>query len=255
MNYESPPAGDLEQLKAKLVRSEQRAKLAFRALFAGMISAASGVIAFAFIPDTNSIFADVSGLFFGLGLIVLTICSVFYSGWKYEATVLSRQMEKLTKLAKTARDESANGVVDEPPDDYWLQNRVRPLPQPYGVSDEGAEHLAAQWLQYLGFEEATVTQYSGDGGIDVETLDYVCQVKNYRDKSVSVTEVRELFGVAASERKRAILFTSTGATTQAIEFADKNEIALIRFDAKTARLEEINDEGSALLVNGEYEEA
>jgi hypothetical protein len=172
---------------------------------------------------------------------------------------LIRQQEEFEQALLQAKIDAENlrqqkEFKDSAEPNEWLLNRVRPTPQPYGVSDQGAEHLVAEWLHYLGFEDAQVTQYSGDGGIDVETIEHVVQVKNYRDKAVSVTEVRELFGVAASERKRAVLFTSSSCTSQAIEFADKNGIALIKFDSRQASLVELNDEGSDFLVNGDYED-
>lgn len=137
----------------------------------------------------------------------------------------------------------------------WLATRVRPEKQPFGVSDQGAESYVAEWFRYLGYLDAEVTVFSGDGGIDVQTEEYVCQVKNYRDKAVSVTEVRELLGVAASERKRAVLFSSSSYTAQAIDFANKNDICLVRFLATEGRLEWINDAGCDFLVNGEYEDS
>jgi hypothetical protein len=187
--------------------------------------------------------------------IVWTFSYPLVSEWDRK---LIRQQEEFEQSLLQAKIDAENlrqqkEFQDSAEPNEWLLNRVRPSAHAYGVSDEGAEHLVAEWLKFLGFEEAQVTQYSNDGGIDVATREHVVQVKNYRDKAVSVTEVRELFGVAASERKRAVLFTATSCTAQAIEFADKNGIALIRFDARLGSLEEINDEGSDFLVNGDYE--
>lgn len=258
MSYKRPAPQSRDRLEQSLFSARRAAKWSLRIAITCALVASSGLIGILYIPEMNSLAGEIAGTLVALGMIGSLLSLLVYAGNSHSSTQMEFQIrdhdkrKKAEELAISIRNLSAENRTS--PIDEWIQNRIRPQPQPYGVSDEGAEHLTAQWLQYLGFEEATVTQYSGDGGIDVETLDYVCQVKNYRDKSISVTEVRELFGVAASERKRAILFTSTGATTQAIEFADKNGIALIRFDAKSARLEEINDDGSDLLVNGEYEE-
>lgn len=259
MSYKNPAPKSREQLEQSLFSARHAAKWSLRIAVIGAIAGILGVIGVLYIPNSLSLFANLAGFLVVVGMNGSVMSLLVYSGNKHSAARTELEIQELTK--RNFADQIAQGnknrdlETGELPGNYWLENRVRPQPQPYGVSDEGAEHLTAQWLQYLGFEDASVTQYSGDGGIDVETFDYVCQVKNYRDKAVSVTEVRELFGVAASERKRAILFTSSGATTQAIQFADRNGIALIRFDARSARLEEINDDGSDLLVNGEYEEA
>ena len=258
MSYKIPAQKGREYLEQSLFSAKRAAKWSLRVAITCALVATLGLIGILFIPDLQSLFGEIASTLVEIGMIGSVLSLLVYAGNSHSSTQMEFQIQEYDNRKKA--EELANSIrnldVDDStsPIDEWIQNRIRPEPQPFGVSDEGAEHLTAQWLQYLGFEEATVTQYSGDGGIDVETLDYVCQVKNYRDKAVSVTEVRELFGVAASERKRAILFTSSGATTQAIEFADKNGIALIRFDAKAARLEEINDDGSDLLVNGEYED-
>lgn len=135
----------------------------------------------------------------------------------------------------------------------WQLNRQRPNPQPYGVSNYGAESLVADWLTYLGLKNVTVTVASGDGGIDVETDTHVCQVKNYSSQGVSVQEVRELFGVAVSMRKAPLIFTSSTLTAAAHEFAEANDIAAIQYDAAEAALFPLNDLGAHLLVSGKYQ--
>jgi hypothetical protein len=244
----------LEELLDANLRRSERSLLCI--ILAG-ITLIAAVISFAFISDPRSPEADIAAYVFVGANFVLFIAGTLFAIYRIKVRDLrsriSSQIEK-DKLSKKPQDSVSGELSDVDEPDEWLTSRVRPTPQPYGVSDQGAEHLVAEWLHYLGFEDAQVTQYSGDGGIDVETYEHVVQVKNYRDKAVSVTEVRELFGVAASERKKAVLFTSSSCTTQAIEFADKNGIALIKFDSRQASLEEINDDGSDFLVNGEYEE-
>jgi hypothetical protein len=80
-----------------------------------------------------------------------------------------------------------------------------PSPQPFGVSHEGAEALVAQWIRYLGEPDATITRFSRDGGVDVESTHYIAQVKNYSG-TVGVTQMRELGGVASVDgRNRSSL--------------------------------------------------
>lgn len=135
----------------------------------------------------------------------------------------------------------------------WQLNRQRPNPQPYGVSNYGAESLVADWLTYLGLKNVTVTVASGDGGIDVETDTHVCQVKNYSSQGVSVQEVRELFGVAVSMGKAPLIFTSSSLTAPAYAFAEANDIAAIQYDAAEAALFALNELGANLLVSGKYQ--
>lgn len=117
-----------------------------------------------------------------------------------------------------------------------------PDPQPYGVSHEGAEHLSAAWMRHLGVLDAEVTAFSGDGGIDVDSLQFVAQVKNYTG-AVPVEEIRALFGVATIEGKRAVLFTSGILTAAGAEFADRAGIIVIQYNAVEGTLRGLNDLG------------
>jgi restriction endonuclease Mrr len=150
---------------------------------------------------------------------------------------------------KADRDELARQNLSE----FMMSGRKRPEPQPYGVSNEGAEHYVASWLEYLGQVDVSITTFSGDGGVDVLSRDYVCQVKNYRSGPVSVSEVRDLFGTAVSEGRKAVLFTSSSVTQQGVEFADKNQVALVRFLPPDGRLDAINFHGIRFLNDGNYD--
>lgn len=137
----------------------------------------------------------------------------------------------------------------------WLSSRIRPEAQPFGVSHEGAEHLVAGWLNYLGQAEVQVTQFVGDGGVDVETEDLVVQVKNYGEGGVSSPELRDLLGTATAAAKGAALFTSSRLTKDARTFAEENEIACIAYDAKLATLSALTPAGKRLLEQGHYAES
>ena len=131
--------------------------------------------------------------------------------------------------------------------------RVRPEPQPYGVSPKGAERLVAEWLVYLGHQEVSVTSFTRDGGVDVESMHLICQVKNYGSGPVTASEIRDLFGTATSFNKQPVIFTSSRLTPDALEFANKNEIAAVRFMAEEAQLESLNASGSQFLEKGSFE--
>ena len=125
----------------------------------------------------------------------------------------------------------------------WL-NRPAPAPAPqvFGVSHEGAEHLTAMWMRHLGVLDAEVTRYSGDGGVDVASAEYVVQVKNLTG-SVPVQDIRALYGVAAADGKRALLFTSGSITAEGLAFAERVHMPLIRYDAIAGTVTGVNAVG------------
>ncbi|WP_181420321.1 restriction endonuclease [Curtobacterium sp. MCBD17_023] len=126
---------------------------------------------------------------------------------------------------------------------------VRPLPQPYGVSHEGAEALAAAWLEWLGFRGAEATTYSGDGGIDVRQAEWAAQVKNYASsRTVGRPEVQNLFGAASAESRRGAFFTSGSYTSHAVDFADRTGVALFRYDAVAGTIRGANGAARSLVA-------
>jgi hypothetical protein len=131
--------------------------------------------------------------------------------------------------------------------------RKRPSKQHFGVSARGAEELVAEWLRYLGETDVRVTQYSKDGGIDVQTSTFCCQVKHYQAQKVGVEEVRALLGVAIQKDLRPLLFTSSGLTPEALEFCRNTDIAIVRYNAEGATLKSLSSEGAKLMNRGNYE--
>lgn len=125
-----------------------------------------------------------------------------------------------------------------------------PAPQELGVSHEGAEHLCAQWLSYLGEEDVRVTRANKDGGIDILSTRCVAQVKNYQG-SVGVAEIRELVGVAGVDGRFPVFFTSGSYTAAAIEFAEKASVYLFKYDAVRGVLDPRNSLTRRILGGGE----
>lgn len=126
------------------------------------------------------------------------------------------------------------------------ESSLRPSSQPYGVSHEGAESLVRDWMAYMGISSATVTRLSGDGGIDVDSNEFVAQVKNYRD-AVGAGPVRELLGVAIAEGKKPLFFTSGYFTSEAQAFAEKAQLPLFVYDAQNGTLECVNSSAQELF--------
>lgn len=125
----------------------------------------------------------------------------------------------------------------------WDYRAAPPPPaQPFGVSHAGAEQLVCHWLRHLNVADAAVTQYTGDGGIDIESAQLIVQVKNYAG-SVAVAEVRDLAGTASVAQKRAALFTSGSMTSGGAAFAEQSAIALVHYDAVAGTLRGLNNLG------------
>ena len=126
---------------------------------------------------------------------------------------------------------------------------LKPEKQQFGVSDEGAESLVAQWMRWLGVYDAEVTKYVGDGGIDVESSRYIAQVKNFNG-NVGIASIRELAGVAAVDGRTPLFFTSGVYPRGADSWAQDAGIYLFTFDAKTAKLSANNQLARDALGSG-----
>ncbi len=124
-----------------------------------------------------------------------------------------------------------------------------PLPQPFGVSHEGAERLIAHWMKHLGEPDAEETQYVNDGGIDVASVHYIAQVKNYTG-SVDVASVRELAGVAYTDGRKPLFFTSGSYSSGAVLFANQAGIALFQYDAVAGNLVAVNELAKRVIERG-----
>ena len=106
-----------------------------------------------------------------------------------------------------------------------------PPPHPYGVSDRGAEFLVRDWMRFMGIQDAEVTQYTGDGGIDVLSATHIAQVKNYRG-AIGIESLRALRGVSVSDGKVPLFFTSGRFPSSAHRFAEEVGIGLFIYDAE-----------------------
>jgi hypothetical protein len=161
----------------------------------------------------------------------------------YKPVALIERREKFLKqlselIHKTIQDqiyEYKDKAYGASPEDWKeaTQNRWQPLgPMPIvpsdGLSPKEAETHVGQILKFYGLEGVKKTRYSRDGGIDVESDTAVFQVK-HQVAPVGVQVLREIYGVAVAERKRAGVFAKTGFTKEAIVFAEKTGIAVFRY--------------------------
>jgi len=109
-----------------------------------------------------------------------------------------------------------------------------------------AEDFVKRIISYLGASGAETTRYVNDGGIDVVSDHYAVQVKHEATK-IGPSVVRETFGVATSLGKRAGVFSKSGFTKSAIDFADENEVLLVRYEPSLAGFSKA---GRAALADG-----
>lgn len=113
------------------------------------------------------------------------------------------------------------------------------LDQLYEMHPRQLELIVGRLLEQIGFEAVKVTNYSGDGGIDVEATLTVggvtrvrtaIQVKRFKQGSnVRVNVIRELRGSLVTDQ-RGLIITTSGFAEGAVEEADapgKTPISLI----------------------------
>jgi restriction endonuclease Mrr len=145
--------------------------------------------------------------------------------------LLSRKHEEMAKREKLLRP---------PPPHSYL----------YGVSPEGAEHLVGDWMRHLGAENVRVTDFTSDGGIDVDSEKYVAQVKLYSTITVGRPEIQQLVGAAVVNGKRPLFFTSSTFTAEAKRYAAQAEVALFRFVPEEGTLIGVNPLGQKMREIG-----
>lgn len=107
---------------------------------------------------------------------------------------------------------------------------LRPSNSPVNSWQE-AERLAQRWMFYFGFHDAQVTPAGTDGGIDVNSVRAIAQVK-YERSTTGRPELQKLAGVAHDEDKAPLFFSLSGYTKNALAWAEQSRIgiALFKYD-------------------------
>jgi hypothetical protein len=100
------------------------------------------------------------------------------------------------------------------------------------------EEAAADWMRAWGFRSVKKTSAGRDGGIDVESIEGVAQVKAWM-VPVGSPEVQQLRG-AAHDGRLAVFFSLTDYTPAAVQFADQADVALFRFSGYNGEVEPVN---------------
>lgn len=107
--------------------------------------------------------------------------------------------------------------------------RWQPLgPRPRALREvtwRDAEHLAAEWLRWLGVAQVTVTARTRDGGVDVVGDGAIAQVK-WSAAKIPPAFVHQIFGVASTRRVRAVFFSASDYSNAAQAAADDAGVLL-----------------------------
>lgn len=125
------------------------------------------------------------------------------------------------------------------------RDQPAPAAQPFGVSNVGAERLVVEWMKHLGVQDASLTQQTRDGGIDVTSSTYVAQVK-HQQGSVVVQDVRALFGAATADGRKPVFFTTSTYTADSLAFANRVDMPLFVFQTETGELRSANESALAM---------
>lgn len=121
--------------------------------------------------------------------------------------VLQRRVEKQTKA------QVASGYM--PP----------PLS---GMTWQQAEQFTCKWMVKNGYRDAVVTASGPDGGVDIRARKALGQVKHHQ-RPVGIAEVQRLFGIARAEGKKALLFSASGVTKEALRWANSHDVGCFSY--------------------------
>lgn len=92
-----------------------------------------------------------------------------------------------------------------------------------------AETAAARWLRKAGCRRVSLTGGSADAGIDVITAEWAVQVK-HTTKRVGRPAVQQLVGAALTLDRFPALFSTSGFSAPACEYAIEHDVALFELD-------------------------
>ena len=125
---------------------------------------------------------------------------------------------------------------------------VREQPPPTQIHDwTQAERNARDWMRYMGFADAELTQAGSDGGIDVEGRKVLAQVK-YKAHAVGRASLQQLVGARLKAHdKQLLFFTGSGYSAHAVEYANDMDIALFRYSV-FGQVEPLNSTAEQLLA-------
>jgi hypothetical protein len=102
------------------------------------------------------------------------------------------------------------------------------------------EHNVMCSLLRNGHPDARLTSMGADGGVDVRAQGLVVQVKAEWGKPIGREVIQQIAGIAAVESARAAVFSWSGFTPQAMEWAGDARVALFQIADRDGRVVRLN---------------
>lgn len=138
--------------------------------------------------------------------------------------VLDEKLDRFKKVSKSKKPLDLKVSVAN----KWQPLVNRPELPPREMTPTEAEHYVCNYLLFLGASGAKVSQQSRDGGIDVESENFIVQVK-HQHAPVGVKVVREMLGSSMATGKQPVIFAKTGYSSDAAVFAYEQGVALFAY--------------------------
>lgn len=127
----------------------------------------------------------------------------------------------------------------------------RPTAKPgtlHNLSPLAFEQYCVEWARWIGYQDASATRAVKDGGYDIESGRMIGQVK-FQETPVGVKPIRELYGVAQNQGKRATFFSLNGYSKEGKAEADSFGIALFTVKPFSAEIFADNSEARRQLTS------
>lgn len=166
---------------------------------------------------------------------IWSLCAIFsiYNlsqfQWKFARKASAEKLLELNKYKEKLRANHKNSRHDAKTE---LLDALKLFSAWVALTPEQFEHAVKHRLEDLGFRLDT-TNYSGDGGIDLEGFndkdeEIIVQAKQYKS-NVGVAVVREMIGVRQTQanRPRVMIVSLVGFTRGAKELARQEGISLM----------------------------
>lgn len=155
--------------------------------------------------------------------------------------------EAQTMLDQFVRDDAERKRLKAA--EEFERRQVRGLGPIQDCTPRQAERLAALWMQHMGESDALVSQATRDGGIDVESSNFVAEVKHHA-KPIGPVPVRSLHGVAKARGKVGVFFSRRGYTASSVEFAREAGLLLFTYNPEAGTLRGATKVSEYALENG-----
>lgn len=170
----------------------------------------------------------------------------FY-GNEYSCIAIKMSIADGKHAARIVREFNGENVSDE-------LRASKPVPR-FVNTPRAAEELAADWIEWMGWGEVSLTADTRDGGIDVIGKSpvlgrAVAQVK-LEGRPTGRPALQSLRGAAVSENaSHWMFFSAAGYTRAAVEWADQVDMGIFQF-ARDGQINPINEQARHYYENAQ----